>query len=602
MGQRWFEQAYKPRVLRNWEVPKRYNDKPKRRTGRTEVISNDRGHLLPGVPKSKSSPWGSFMGTWHFPKKIDRKTADELNGTVKNPTCEEKRQAKELRQKLEQIVEENEKKVEQVEATEGEVAQEAQENQIEEVEERDGDKENTRPYVPGDVTDPQHRLSNHQVLAESRYGDDRPSRTGYPRYRDDFSSRQLPQIDNKINRDEVEEECQRHKAMAEASYRDGVRSCKKKQPSAILAAIKNFQLAKKLHRENLEHDPLPDTITNLKYRQLQMQRSGKEPGLALKDDNFATGVGWKGYPGYGPTRCTKMKVYRPKTCGHGDNHEVKNDGRPSSVTSFDRKWRFIRQRKVSPIELAICWDLTPENPNDEPKRTPHIDGSNGSLAPAVFSLVHTPKEEEESTGTVDSGPVFEKRPVKDPRDKDFVLDRPKTSLPQDQKRRTSGESSKSGGSLGKKRAKSAYNLDEEEEERKSCSNCSQNEVHQSTPNLSDKKGKHSRMCMACEMRNVSLKDRRAKNEYKMAFKAGVPQKCVSRPSYNRIARCNFNVPKQKDPYSPKNYAIRSLAPPFSLQKDKRQDYPEHWRLATVYQHSYKPIHTRKRPLLATVFK
>ncbi|KAJ3630294.1 hypothetical protein MTP99_011496 [Tenebrio molitor] len=132
---RGFEQAYKPRVLRNWEVPKRYNDKPKRRTGRTEVISNDRGHLLPGVPKSKSSPWGSFMGTWHFPKKIDRKTADELNGTVKNPTCEEKRQAKELRQKLEQIVEENEKKVEQVEATEGEVAQEAQENQIEEVEE-----------------------------------------------------------------------------------------------------------------------------------------------------------------------------------------------------------------------------------------------------------------------------------------------------------------------------------------------------------------------------------------------------------------------------------------------------------------------------------
>jgi hypothetical protein len=54
---------------------------------------------------------------------------------VKNPTCEEKRQAKELRPKLEQIVEENEKKVEQVEATEGEVAQEAQENQIEEVEE-----------------------------------------------------------------------------------------------------------------------------------------------------------------------------------------------------------------------------------------------------------------------------------------------------------------------------------------------------------------------------------------------------------------------------------------------------------------------------------
>jgi len=27
-------------------------------------VSNDRGHLLPGVPKSKESPWGKFKGTW----------------------------------------------------------------------------------------------------------------------------------------------------------------------------------------------------------------------------------------------------------------------------------------------------------------------------------------------------------------------------------------------------------------------------------------------------------------------------------------------------------------------------------------------------------
>lgn len=109
--------------------------------------------------------------------------------------------------------------------------------------------------------------------------------------------------------------------------------------------------------------------------------------------------------------------------------------------------------------------------------------------------------------------------------------------------------------------------------------------------------------MACELKNVSLKDERPKkDEFKMAFKAGVPQKYVSNTSCYKNARFNFNVPKPKDPYSNKNYAICSLAPPFSLQKDKRQDYPEHWRLATVYQHSYKPIHARKRPLLATVFK
>ncbi|XP_063916994.1 uncharacterized protein LOC135132729 [Zophobas morio] len=481
---------------------------------------------------------------------------------------------------------------------------------------REINKENTYPYVPGDLTEPRHRLPSHDDLAQSRYGCQKPKTKGYPKYRDDFS-KPLPEIEKTITKNDLEEEYRNHKAMAEATYSNGVKHHprKNKTSTPIIEAIKNFQLAKRLHRENLEHDPLPDTITHTKYRKLQMQRSQHDPGLSLENQNFATGVGWKGYPGYGPTRCTKLKVYRPKTCGHGDKHEVKNDGRPSSVTSFDRKWRFLRRRKVSPIELAICWDLTPENPNDEPKRTPHIDGSNGSLAPAVFSLVHTPKDDDDddfrksSVGTVDSGAVFEKGPTRNPSDKDFVLDRPKTSHPQDPKRRTSHNSVQSDESLSKKRAKSAYNLNNnvEDQDAKSCSHCEvKNGIHQSTPNLSDcgdKRIKNSRMCMACEMKNVSLKERKnKKDEYKMAFKAGVPQKCVSSTSRYRNARYNFHVPKQKDPYSPKNYAICSLAPPFSLQKDKRQDYPEHWRLATVYQHSYKPIHTRKRPLLATVFK
>ncbi|RZC32579.1 serine/threonine-protein kinase RIO1 [Asbolus verrucosus] len=489
-------------------------------------------------------------------------------------------------------------------------------------EQQERNKENTCPYVPGDLTDEKHRLPSHDSLAQNRYQNNTDdSGNGYPRYREDFS-KPLPEIKNKtIPRDEVEAECQNHKRMAEHNYIcNGIKEAvRKKTPSPIIAAIKNFQLAKKLHRENLEHDPLPDTITNSKYRRLQMQRSQKDPGLALNDDNYATGIGWKGYPGYGPTRCTKLKVYRPKTCGHTDKHEIKNDGRPSSVTSFDRKWRFIRQRKVTPIELAICWDLTPENPKDEPKRTPHIDGSNGSLAPAVFSLVHTPKEEDSRKSSITTEcshhtePIFEKGPIRSPDEKDFVLDRPKTSHPQETKRRTSRDSVQSEESLSKKRAKSAYNLSnnrhDDKKEKQSCSRCSHEEVHQSTPNLSEhggsynKKIKNSRTCTACELKKLSLKDRRPKNinnEFKMAFKAGVPQKCVSKTSYNRNARCNFTVPKQKDPYSPKNYAIRSLAPPFSLQKDKREDYPEHWRLATVYQHSYKPIHSRKRPLLATV--
>ena len=38
------------------------------------------------------------------------------------------------------------------------------------------------------------------------------------------------------------------------------------------------------------------------------------------------------------------------------------------------------------MDLAICWE-TPIDPEYEPRRALHIDGSDGGAAPAVFSLV-----------------------------------------------------------------------------------------------------------------------------------------------------------------------------------------------------------------------
>ncbi|XP_076274320.1 uncharacterized protein LOC143205121 [Rhynchophorus ferrugineus] len=349
--------------------------------------------------------------------------------------------------------------------------------------------------------------------------------------------------------------------------------------SPIIDAISNFNLAKKLHRENLEHDPLPDTITNSIYRKLQMQRvQDRDPGLTLDDKNFACGVGWKGYPGFGPTRCTKLKVYRPKTCAHHAKATVDEDDRPSSTNSFDRKWRFIRQNKVKPIDLAICWDLTPVDPDDEPKPPPHIDGSNGSQAPAVFSLVHTPKDECENLPRCDGvhacGTIFE-HGSRGNQAKDFIFDRPRTGASK------SSDSGSKGSSIDRRRAKSAQDLHEskdpsgvpsEKSIKSSGSTKSKKKPHhRSSPNLEvgdralceqhscKKIGK--RLCVACELKKVP-EERKRNTEYKMAFKAGVPQKY--------------------------NY--------------KREDYPEHWRLATVYQHSYKPINLRKRNLLQTVYK
>jgi len=66
-----YEQAFTPHRLQNWEVPKNEQGKyPKAQTGFTRIKATDRGHLLPGVPRERSSPWGSFVGTWDMPNKI----------------------------------------------------------------------------------------------------------------------------------------------------------------------------------------------------------------------------------------------------------------------------------------------------------------------------------------------------------------------------------------------------------------------------------------------------------------------------------------------------------------------------------------------------
>ncbi|CAG9819885.1 unnamed protein product [Phaedon cochleariae] len=435
------------------------------------------------------------------------------------------------------------------------------------IEKQETNKENNddnnsaaEPYVPGDITEKEHQLPSHDDLAANRFQGQKTPSNGFPRIRDDFSS-PLPDP-GQDNTKEVEDFCKLNKDMVHA----------------------------------------------------ECQRE------------LAESVGWKGHPGYGPTRCTKMKIYRPKTCGHI------NDG-DESISSFDKKWRFLRQSKVTPMDLAICWDMCPENPENEPRRPKHIDGSNGSAAPAVFSLVNTPKEGEENEEKCDGihgcGPLFHHGNNGNEL-KEYIFHRSRSKAP-------SLDSGGSKGSLLKKRAKSAYddnksvnstesvgnfksrvksaqNLNEFEKESHFSKEKNNNhlvvanKIHRSTPNLSEdkcseqtchrklKNVSNSKLCVACELKNMSLKERRPKSEYKMAFKAGVPHKTVSRSRYP------LRVPKQKDPYMLKNYVIDSLAPPFSLQKAKRQDYPEHWRLATVYQHSYKPIHARKRPLLHTVFK
>ncbi|XP_070323768.1 protein Flattop isoform X2 [Odocoileus virginianus] len=65
-----YEKPFSPKYLQNWSLAKPTKERISSHEGYTQIIANDRGHLLPSVPRSKASPWGSFMGTWQMPLKI----------------------------------------------------------------------------------------------------------------------------------------------------------------------------------------------------------------------------------------------------------------------------------------------------------------------------------------------------------------------------------------------------------------------------------------------------------------------------------------------------------------------------------------------------
>ncbi|XP_074709383.1 protein Flattop [Strix uralensis] len=65
-----YEDAFSSRRLQNWSVPRPGRQRPSLREGSTQIIADDRGHLLPTVPRSQASPWGTFVGTWEMPLRI----------------------------------------------------------------------------------------------------------------------------------------------------------------------------------------------------------------------------------------------------------------------------------------------------------------------------------------------------------------------------------------------------------------------------------------------------------------------------------------------------------------------------------------------------
>ncbi|XP_068159249.1 uncharacterized protein [Drosophila tropicalis] len=446
-------------------------------------------------------------------------------------------------------------------------------------------------------------------------------------------------------------------------------------PSPVVPAYANFELAKRMHQDNLDHQPLPDCVADLAFRRAQI--SGGHAGLALDIDPIATGVGVKTHNA-GPTHCTKMKVYRPKTGGGIVPQALGGGGGDAYGSSGFRGSGSAPSKKMGAMDLAICWDFKPANPADEPQLAKHIDGSNDSAGPAVFTCVKTPREEQSAQGRGRSAGVFTNTLGEtDFFDKDIL--RRKTDFggrtidrddpcacdyspppPRARARSVSRDSSAShcrrgpsagGGGGG---GVSFGNL----AELRGMPTSRMSKQYQSSPMLGDKAYQALRekylgpdnsdvggsgmdlMGHGCRPTGPSCKRdtllrrpaRRLCHKVapapsrccgpsfghclgsKAAFRAGVPKHNASGDFVgidDMSPSCGGGgggrvlvVPRPRQPYAKKNYDIDTLVPPFRSQGggSGQGGYPEHWRLASVYQHAYKPIDQRRRPLLQTVYK
>ncbi|KAG6440986.1 hypothetical protein O3G_MSEX001541 [Manduca sexta] len=419
----------------------------------------------------------------------------------------------------------------------------------------------------------------------------------------------------------------------------------------------NFQFAKKMHVGNLEHQPLPDTLG---YRNMTKIAEHRDSDIVVKP--YA--IGWKGYGASGPTCCTKMRVHRPKTCDPKKTDNEKDDKQRPSTSAPDLGGQY--KKPMSLMDLAICWDFRPDDPKREPRPPKHIDGSNGSKAPAVFTMVHTPKDDVEET-IGHANPIFNQNRIAEDVgrhpvpyfEKDMSKEKRKDSCdvqhcPQHY---SSGKTSRSGSSSRKSsgnkkpqcdgingcgtpsemsrkisrderpdklehikdawkdhKTKSGIDLNHTRHSLESYDKTplAQGKLHHSSPSesqISRRSNKDSdtsscntkhKHCLPCNG-GKSPPEPKNREDYKFAFKAGNPNSVQSVTS--SADSKNIKIPKMRHPYMKKSYTIPTLAPPFSIWRDANATgYPEHWRLASVYQHAYKPPEQRRKPLIDSVYQ
>ncbi|CAK9832260.1 hypothetical protein ANTRET_LOCUS9113 [Anthophora retusa] len=286
-----------------------------------------------------------------------------------------------------------------------------------------------------------------------------------------------------------------------------------------------FSIAKKLHAENLQHQPLPDRV----------------------DDSI-------------------FKNVRPEgCCCEFSKRSCKHCEKRGCTKKFNRRYVPILGYKEpkTKMDLAICWE-TPVDPVYEPHRPVHIDGSEGGLAPAIFSLV---QHNSTSTASLHSGSAKKEETP--------------TSCP-DRHR------SQEGGNHSENENKGVDSKDD-----KWCCDCfckNLDKVNISKRNQTDDGGRNVsfRKCAACKEKDTKRDPRLIKSAVGLALGT---EKCEDN---RRKTGIKATIPRPRTPFARRHFCIDSLAPPFSVTSGCRDaDFPEHWRLMTVYQQSYKNPYRRR---------
>lgn len=301
-----------------------------------------------------------------------------------------------------------------------------------------------------------------------------------------------------------------------------------------------------------------------------------------------------------------------------------------------------QKARIEPMDLAICWDYRPSNPLDEPKEPAHIDGSTDIVAPAIFNVVKTPRQTPTAPNTNRSAGVFAHTAGEDGFfDKDIMLrNRSYFSAQQAKNTDRSCKCSMNGGSRSHSavrgngqlkslngRCQSSPNLSLQAEANGSITPhesiifCNYNKEHYHYRPKASPEGNKKSNCSAsktktrpCQQNLAQLKQKCKKHENICSHHAAKSNGSVC-SSLEHTSKCSsgsasqfstkvIRIPKPRHPYAKKNYTINTLAPPFQCWRGGagQGGYPEHWRLASVYQHAYKPPEQRKRPLLATVYQ